>query len=241
MIRHRHRRQVLGVGLALVIGLSPTATHALTLFDPLNYEQNLLSAIRALDTVENQVRQLQNQAQALARMDRNLLPQSGSIGPQLQTTLSSLRAQVAQGEALALTVRETDAAYQRLFPTAFSDALTGNEAIGAAKSRWDEAYASFKRAALLQGQVADAVGSDGRLLDDILGRSQSSLGALQASQAGNELTALGVKQALQLQTLIAAQYRAETTDRARSIVAQEEARQRFQQFLGDGRGYTPTR
>ena len=119
--------------------------------------------------------------------------------------------------------------------------MTGNVAIGAAKSRWDEAYASFKRAALLQGQVADAVGSDGRLLDDILGRSQSSLGALQASQAGNELTALGVKQALQLQTLIAAQYRAETTDRARSIVAQEEARQRFQQFLGDSRAYTPIR
>ncbi len=241
MIRHRHRRQLLGVGLALAIGLSASAPHALTVFDPLNYEQNLLSAIRALDTVENQIRQLQNQAQALTRMDRNLLPQSGSIGPQLQSTLSSLRAQVAQGEALALTVRETEAGYQRLFPTAFSDAVTGNVAIGAAKSRWDEAYASFKRAALLQGQVADAVGSDGRLLDDILGRSQSSLGALQASQAGNELTALGVKQALQLQTLIAAQYRAETTDRARSIVAQEEARQRFQQFLGDGRAYTPTR
>ena len=155
--------------------------------------------------------------------------------------MSSHRAQVAHGEALALNVRETEAGYQRLFPTAFSDALTGNVAIGAAKSRWDESYASFKRAALLQGQVADAVGNDGRLLDDILGRSQSSLGALQASQAGNELAALGVKQALQLQTLIAAQYRAETSDRARSIVAQEEARQRFQQFLGDGRAYTPTR
>ena len=241
MIRHRNRRRLLGIGLALVIGLSPTTLHALTVFDPLNYEQNLLSAIRALDTIGNQIRQLQNQAQALTRMDRNLLPQSGSIAPQLQSTLSSLRAQVAQGEALALTVRETDAAYQRLFPTAFSDALTGNEAIGAAKSRWDEAYASFKRAALLQGQVADVVGSDGRLLDDILGRSQSAVGALQVSQAGNELTALGVKQTLQLQTLIAAQYRAETTDRARSIVAQEEARQRFQQFLGDGRAYTPTR
>ena len=73
--------------MALVIGLCPTAPHALTVFDPLNYEQNLLSAIRALDTVENQIRQLQNQAQALTRMDRNLLPQSGSIGPQLQTHL----------------------------------------------------------------------------------------------------------------------------------------------------------
>jgi P-type conjugative transfer protein TrbJ len=241
MIRNLRRRHLLGAGMALTIGLSPTPPHALTVFDPLNYEQNLLSAIRALDSVGNQIRQLQNQAQALARMDRNLLPQSGSIAPQLQTTLSSLRAQVARGEALALTVRETDAAYQQMFPTSFSNALTGNEAIGAAKSRWDEAYASFKRAALLQGHVGDVVGSDGRLLDDILGRSQSAVGALQVSQAGNELTALGVKQALQLQTLIAAQYRAETSDRARSIVAQEEARQRFQQFLGDSRAYTPTR
>ena len=55
---------------------------------------------------------------------------------------------------------------------------------------------------------AQAAGFEKYGLGDILGRSQSSLGALQASQAGNELAALGVKQALQLQTLIAAQYRA---------------------------------
>ena len=241
MIRHRNRRRLLGAGAALFIGLCPTTPNALTVFDPLNYEQNLLSAIRALDTVQNQIRQLQNEAQALAHMDRNLQPLAGNIGPQLQTTLSSLRTQVDRGEALALNVRETDAAYQRMFPTTFTDTLTNNGSVSAAKTRWDEAYAGFKRAALLQGQVADSVGSDGRLLDDILGRSQSSIGALQASQAGNELAALNVKQALQLQTLLAAQYRAETSDRARSLVAQEEARQRFQTFLGDGRAYTPTR
>ena len=241
MIKRRNRQRLLGAGTALFIGLCPTTPNALTVFDPLNYEQNLLSAIRSLDAVQNQIRQLQNEAQALARMDRNLQPLSGGIGPQLQTTLSSLRAQVEQGQALALKVRETDSAYERLYPTTFSNALSTNDPVRAAKARWDESYATFKRAALLQGQVTESVGSDGRLLDDILGRSQSSVGALQATQAGNELTALQVKQSLQLQTLLAAQYRAETSERARSIVAQEEARQRFKSFLGDGRAYTPTR
>ena len=48
-------------------------------------------------------------------------------------------------------------------------------------------------------------------------RSRNAVGALEVAQAGNELTALSVKQALALQGLLAAQHRAETTDkRARS-------------------------
>lgn len=240
MSRHHMRSTALGAMAALVAGAS-TASAQLTVFDPLNYQQNLLQAIRSLDAVANQVRQLQNQAQALARMDQNLVPQAGSLSPQLQSTLASLRAQVGQGNALALSVRETDANYQRLFPTTFNTPLSANTSAADALARWDEAYASFKRAALLQGQVVDAVDSDGRLLDQILGRSQSSVGALQATQAGNELTALHVKQTLQLQTLLAAQYRAETSDRARDIVVQEEARQRFQTFLGGSSAYAPSR
>jgi P-type conjugative transfer protein TrbJ len=59
--------------------------------------------------------------------------------------------------------------------------------------------------------------------------------------AGNELTALNVKQALVLQGLLAAQYRAETTAKARDLVAEEEARQRFKTFLGNGKAYTASR
>ena len=240
MSRHHMRSGALAAMAALVAGAS-TASAQLTVFDPLNYQQNLLQAIRSLDAVANQVRQLQNQAQALARMDQNLVPQAGSLSPQLQSTLASLRTQVSQGSALALSLRETDANYQRLYPTAFNITLPASTSAADALARWDEAYASFKRAALLQGQVVDAVDSDGQLLDQIIGRSQSSVGALQAIQAGNELTALHVKQSLQLQTLLAAQYRAETSDRARGIVAQEEARQRFQAFLGGSSAYTPSR
>jgi P-type conjugative transfer protein TrbJ len=67
------------------------------------------------------------------------------------------------------------------------------------------------------------------------------VGALEAVQAGNELTALNVKQALALQALLAAQHRAETTVKARDLAAEEEARQRFKTFLGSGKAYTASK
>jgi P-type conjugative transfer protein TrbJ len=211
---------------------------AVTVFDPWNYQQNLLTAVRSLDQIQNQIQQLQNEAAQLLRMDRHLKSLTGSLSPDLQSTLTQLRSRLSEGEALALKVRDTDAAYERLFPKSFSDALSGDDLTRAAKSRWEETYAAFKRAALLQGQVADATETDARLLDQTLARSQNAVGALQAAQAGNELTALNIKQSLQLQTLLAAQSRAETTDRARTLVAQQQAREQFKSFLGEGRAYT---
>jgi P-type conjugative transfer protein TrbJ len=225
------------VALAVVASASPC--HAqLTVFDPANYQQNLLSALRALAAINNQVRQLQNEAQMLLRMDRHLQSLPGGISPQLSQVLFEMQRQVASGDAIALKVKETDAAFERLFPKTFSDTLTGDDILRQVRLRWDETHAAFKRAALLQGQIAESTTADGRLLTDILSRSEGSVGALQAAQAGNELTALNVKQALQLQALLAAQTRAETVDRSRAIVAQQEARQQFKSFLGDGRAYT---
>ena len=230
------RRLLALIAAAALIGTS--TAQALTVFDPLNYQQNLLTAVRTLDQIQNQIRQLETAAAQLVRMDRHLQSLAGSISPDLQSTLSQLRTRLGEGEALALKVRETDAAYERLFPKAFPDALSGDDLTRAAKSRWDETYAGFRRSALIQGQVTEATETDARLLDQILTRSQGSAGALQAAQAGNELSALHVKQSLQLQTLLATQTRAETTDRARTLVAQQQARDQFKSFLGDGRAYT---
>jgi P-type conjugative transfer protein TrbJ len=233
--------------LALVAGIaigacgSAASAQGLTVFDPLNYEQNLLTAARTLENLQNQVRLLQGQAQQLLRMDINLQPLGGSIGGDLQSTLGQLRTRIGEGDALALKVRETDAAFERLYPKSFSDALTSDDLVRAARTRWEEAHAGFRRAALLQGQVGEGIDGDGRLLATALLRSQSAVGALQATQAGNELTALSVKQALQLQALLSVQYRADTADRLRSIVAEEEARQRFKTFVGTGRAYSPGR
>jgi type IV secretion system protein TrbE len=238
--RRKAARSILtGFTLALLCSTTmPRHAAALTVFDPFNYQENVLSAVRALEQINNQVRQLQNQAQSLLRMDQNLQRLGSTIAPDLQRALSDIQVRLRDGEGLALTLRETEAGYANLFPSEVSSALSTDDRLRNAKSRWDEEYASLRRSALLQGQIADSIGADARLLDDTMARSRSAAGALDVTQAGNELTALGVKQSLQLQSLLAVQYRHETITRARDLATESEARTRFKSFLGSGQAYT---
>jgi P-type conjugative transfer protein TrbJ len=228
--------------IAGVLAWCPTQPAAqLTVFDPANFQQNLLSAARALEQINNQVLTLQNQALMIARMDLNLKRLGPTLSPDLQRTLSALQSQLTAGEGIALRLSATQGAYEQLFPKQASATLTSDDALRNAKARWDEAYAVFQRAALVQGQVADGIGTDTGLLAAALGRSRDAVGSLEAAQAGNELTALNVKQALALQALLTAQHRAETTAKASDLTAEEEARKRFKTFLGSGSAYAARR
>jgi P-type conjugative transfer protein TrbJ len=233
------------ITLPLVLGAAascvPRLAAQLTVFDPANFQQNLLSAARALEQINNQVRVLQNQAFMIARMDQNLVRLGGTMSPDLQRTLGDINTLLRAGDGIALRLAATQSGYEQLFPKQASAALTHDEAVRNAKARWDEQHGAFQRAALLQGRIADGIETDTGLLATAMGRSRDAVGALEAMQAGNEITALNVKQVLALQGLLAAQYRAETTKEARDLAAEDEARQRFKTFLGTGNAYTASR
>lgn len=214
---------------------------ALTVFDPSNFQQNLLSAARALEQINNQIRSLQNQAEVLLRMDQNLASLGTTISPDLQRTLADIQTQVQAGEGIALRLRETQNSYDENFPGQVSAALSSDDVLRNATTRWEEEYAAFKRSALVQGQIADSMETDARLLGDALASSRNAVGALEAAQAGNELTGLSVKQSIALQGLLTVQARAETLTRARDLATEEEARQRFKSFVGTGSAYTASR
>jgi P-type conjugative transfer protein TrbJ len=237
----RHSLLALPLIAGVLTSCVPKSAAQLTVFDPSNLQQNLLSATRALEQINNQVRQLQNQAQVLLRMDQNLARLGGTISPDLQRTLADLQNQLRAGDGIALSLRATESAYERLFPRQLSAALTTDDTLRNAKLRWEEEYASLRRAALLQGQVIDHLDADTRLLDTAMARSRNAGGALEVTQAGNEILALSVKQALQLQGLLAARQRSETITRARDLATEDEARQRFKTFLGNGQAYTASR
>jgi P-type conjugative transfer protein TrbJ len=241
MTPRRHLAIALPVVSAVIAWTATQSRAQLTVFDPANFQQNLLSAARALEQINNQVRLLQNQALMIARMDQNLVRLGPTLSPDLQRTLAALQGQLTAGEGIVLGLKATQTGYEQLFPKQASAALTHDDALRSAKARWDEAYAVFQRAALVQGQVADGIAADTGLLATAIARSKDAVGALEAVQAGNELTALNVKQALTLQALLAAQHRAETTAKARDLAAEEEARQRFKTFLGSGKAYTASK
>jgi P-type conjugative transfer protein TrbJ len=237
-------RLVLATSLALATGITASTflakpAHAITVFDPWNYKENLLTAIRSLEEINNQVKQLTNEAQMLMKMDLNLEQLGSSVAGDLQNSMGEIKSLLDQANGLALSVSETDAKLKGLFPDDYAEALTNDQSLAQAKSRWTETLSAFKRSMSLEAKIVENTTEDGNVLSDLLLKSSSAVGNLQVQQAGNELVGLSVKQQLQLQNLLAANQRAQSLERARNLASQEEARLRFKTFVGDGTAYAP--
>jgi P-type conjugative transfer protein TrbJ len=235
---------VLATSLALATGSVVTTlmvrpAHAITVFDPWNYKENLLTAVRSLTEIENQVKQLTNEAQMLMKMDLNLEQLGSSVAGDLKSSMGEIKSLLDKANGIALDVKETEAKIKDLFPDDYASALTNDQALKQAKSRWDETLSAFKRSMSLEAKVVETTNEDGSVLADLLAKSGSAVGNMQVQQAGNELLGLGIKQQLQLQNLMAADQRAQALERARALSSQEESRLRFQTFVGDGIAYTP--
>jgi P-type conjugative transfer protein TrbJ len=243
-LKHMKLHFALAAGLVLATAVPATTflstpVHAFVVFDPWNYEQNLLSAVRNLEEVQNQIKQLTNEAQSLAKMDLNLTQLGSSIGGDLKDSMGEIKSLLDKANGIALSVSQTDAEMKKLFPSDYAEALTNDQSFAQAKTRWTETLLAFKRSMNLEAKVVENTAEDGNALSDLLLKSSSAVGNLQVQQAGNELVGLSVKQQLQLQNLMAADQRAQSLERARQLASQEEARLRFKTFVGDGTAYTP--
>jgi P-type conjugative transfer protein TrbJ len=65
-------RRRLAAALMLALAAAPPALAQVAVYDPSNYAQNVLQAARALQSVNNQIASLQNEAQMLVGQARNL-------------------------------------------------------------------------------------------------------------------------------------------------------------------------
>lgn len=208
-------------------------------FDPTNYAQNLLQATRALEQIQNQVKSLQNEAQMLTDMALNLKQLDVTSLGEITSALRRIDSLMAQAEGIAFDVQETTLVLQRQFPKEYDDATTTNEAVSDALASWHSAMDAYRHTMTVQAQVVENVQFDSATLAKLLAASDSAVGGLQAQQATNQLVALSAKQLLQIQNLMAAQYRAEALDKARKAEAEEAARTATERFLGPGHAYTP--
>ncbi len=231
---------VAALSLGLILTGLPQAHAWKTVFDPWNYRQNILTAVRSLSEVNQQINQLRNEAQMLLKMDLDLTKLTETVSPELMRTLDQIKSLMDEAEGIAMKVRETDQSMRELFPKEFSASLSKDDLIRIVKARWNETLSAYKRSASLQAKVSANAEADSSLLSTLLSRSRSAAGNLQATQAGNELSGLSIKQSLQLQQLLAAHYRAETLERSRQMASEEEARVRFKSFVGSNSGaYSP--
>jgi P-type conjugative transfer protein TrbJ len=220
--------------------------HAIVVFDPSNYSQNILTAARTLQQINNQIRSLQNQAQSLINQAQSLINQAKNLTtlgfPELQSitqTLQQIDQLMGQAQGIQFRVAGLDQEFRALFPQSFNQAMTMNGQVVAARTRLDTEMAAYRQTMGVQAQVVENVQVDAQTLNGIVSRSQGAEGALQAQQATNQLLALTAKQQFQIQNLMAAQYRAQTLEQARRAQAEIDARAATTKFLGSGSAYTP--
>jgi P-type conjugative transfer protein TrbJ len=232
-----HRRALLAAcGLALS---APVAFAQVTVFDPSNYAQNVLQAARTLQTVNQQITALQNQAQGLINDARNLAGLPLSTLDALQGQVQRTRGLLAQAQRLAYSVKAIDTAFARQYGPA--DLSSSDAAlVDGARERWTTSVAGFQDALKVQAGVVGNLDGARDQMSQLVQASQTATGALQAAQAGNQLMALQSQQLSDLAALIAAQGRAQALDAAARATAQDQASEQLRRFLTPGGGYTPS-
>lgn len=225
---------------ALGMALWTSPAHAqFTVFDPTNYSQNVLTAARTLQQINNQIESLQHEATMLLNQAKNLTTISFPEVQAITQKLQAIDQLMSQARGIQFRIATTDQQYSQMFPSTFNPALTSNQQVVAARSRLDASIAAFGQTMSVQSHIVENVTTDAQTLNDIVARSQGAEGALQVGQATNQLLALSAKQQLQLQSMMAAQYRADAIEQARRVQIESDGRAAAKKFLGSGSAYTP--
>ncbi|MBB3773744.1 P-type conjugative transfer protein TrbJ [Angulomicrobium tetraedrale] len=226
---------LLSVPLALPLVLCPPA-QAVTVYDPWNYAQNMMSAARALEQINNQITSLQNEAQMLINQARNLASLPHSSLQQIQQSVQRTQQLLGQAQSIAFDVGQIDQVFQQRYgniPLSASDA----DLVAGARSRWQTTVGGLQDALRVQAGVVGNVDTNRAEMATLVGQSQGATGALQATQAGNQLLALQSQQLSDLIAVMSANGRAEALSEAERATAAEQGREQRRRFLTPGAGY----
>jgi type IV secretion system protein TrbJ len=223
---------------AVFVGSKQTQAQ-LAVFDPNNYAQNVLTAARALQQINNQIVSLQNQAQMLINQAKNLATLPFSSLLQLEQSIQRTQQLLGEAQRIAYDIQQIDRAFSTTYAPA-SSSLSDQALIANAQARWQNAMAGLQDAMRTQATVVRNLDSSRTQMSALVTASQGATGALQASQAGNQLLALQAQQLADLIAVVAAHGRAQNLEAAQRAAAQDQGREQLRRFLTQGQGYQPT-
>ena len=243
--RSRHRqKKIVSMGLIAVLAIAvPIATQAaIPVIDFSNLTQNVLTAARTLDEVNNQIAQLQQGISMLENQARNLTALPFSVLSQLQSSMGQINQLMGQAQSLAYTVQQVQQQFRTLYPDYQSAGFQGNVTqaglLADANARWQASINTFQHTMDVQSQIVAAIPADQADLSSLVTASQGAVGALQAIQSSNQLLALQSRQLSATQDLIAADARAQAANAMQNAEVRSAAQAEWQRFYGNGVGYT---
>ena len=96
-------------------------------FDPTNYAQNVLTAARELQQVNNEIQSLQNQATSLINQAKNLASLPYSSLTQLQQSINQTEQLLTQAQRIAYSVTAVNQAFTQTYPQAYSSSTSSQQ------------------------------------------------------------------------------------------------------------------
>lgn len=242
IVRKMRRASLLAAAaLSLPLSMSPLTTTPASaqwiVYDPTNFSQNVLTAARELQQINNQIQALTNQAQMLINQARNLANLPMSTLSQLQSTIARTQSLLAQAQNISFNVQQIQTTYSSTYGAA---PTTGSNAtlFAAAQTRWQNSVGAFEDSLKVQAGVVGNISTNSTAMSSLVTASQSASGALQAAQAGNQLLALQSQQLSDLVAVLSAKGRADALEQARTAAAESQGQQQYKIFSTRG-GYQP--
>lgn len=212
-------RSLVMLGLAAIVAVTPVAPARaqMTVIDPTNLAQNLLQATRALQQINNQIRQIE---QATQMLRQNPL----QLSPELTQSISEARELFNTAQGIAFEVNQVGENLRTLYPETWEDFdLAG---VLQQSERWEqESRDSLQRAMEAEARAARSIEGSRNRIDQALQSSSSAEGQTGAIQASNQLLGVTASQLAEIHALLIVQGRALETERMERLAREERARE----------------
>jgi type IV secretion system protein TrbJ len=138
----KHLNQIAAAGLiAFSIAQGPRSASAQWIvFDPNNHAQNVLTAARELQQINNQITSLQNETQMLINQAKNLASLPYSSLQQLEQSIQRTQQLLGEAQRIAYDVQQIDRAFSTTYAPASAN-MSDHVLVANAQARWQNAVA----------------------------------------------------------------------------------------------------
>jgi type IV secretion system protein TrbJ len=227
MSGHRFRAALAaGVAMLTLATASVPARAQWIVYDPTNFSQNVLTAARELQQVNQNIQSLENQATILINQAKNLASLPYSSLAQLEASIQRTEQLLMQAQNIAYSVTTIDQAFTQVYPQSYSGSTSSTQMLADAQTRWQNARAGYQDSMNVQAGVVQNLQNAQTQISALVSSSQSASGALQAAQSGNQIMGLAMA-------------RAQSLDNAGRLESEAQGQQQIQNFLNYGAGYQP--
>src|SRR5712692_2144351 len=164
---HRRLLAALCVTSALALAVPPAGAQ-FAVIDVANLAQNILTAARTLEEINNQIVQIQQFVQMLQNEARNLTSLPASIVQQLDQSVSQITSLMGQAQGILYTIQNVQTQFQNFYPATISPSASDAQLVANAKTRWQYSLSTFQHTMEVQSQIVQNLSGDQAQLDAVV-------------------------------------------------------------------------